>query len=309
MASGTIFNISRYAIHDGPGIRTTVFFKGCPLSCWWCHNPESISRAPQLALRPTRCIRCGKCVEACPNDAILWRDDAPVTDFALCRLCLACTTVCCADAREVLGRTMAVDEVMAEVSKDVPFYDESGGGVTFSGGEPLMQPAFLMALLEACGQLDIHRAVDTSGYADGETLLQVAESTDLFLYDLKHMDTEVHRRYTGAGNELILENLKRLAEAGANVCVRLPIIPGVNDDLPNAENMGAFLHTLRRIDMVEVLPYHDVMLSKYRRFGWIYRLGQVPPLDPARMREIVEVLSRYGLRVTIGGNHYESAHQ
>jgi len=204
---------------------------------------------------------------------------------------------------------MAVDEVMAEVSKDVPFYDESGGGVTFSGGEPLMQPAFLIALLEACGQVDIHRAVDTSGHADGETLLQVAESTDLFLYDLKHMDTEVHRRYTGAGNELILENLKRLAEAGADICVRLPIIPGVNDDLDNVENTGAFLRTLRRINMVEVLPYHDVMLSKYRRFGWIYRLGQIPPLDPARMREIAEVLSRYGLSVTIGGNHHESAHQ
>jgi pyruvate formate lyase activating enzyme len=307
LVSGTIFDISRYAIHDGPGIRTTVFFKGCPLSCWWCHNPESISREPHVSLRPNRCVRCGKCVEICPNHAIAFSDGAATTDPSLCELCLECAHVCCADAREVVGRSVTVEEVMAEITRDTAFYDESGGGVTFSGGEPMMQPAFLMELLEACGQLDIHRAVDTSGYAGRELLLAVAGKTDLFLYDLKHMDPEIHKKYTGISNEVILENLTSLSARGATICVRFPLIPGVNDDRSNVESTGAFLTKLNRVNRIEVLPYHNVMRSKYKRFGWGYRLGELPPPDPRHLQDIAALLRSFGLRVIIGGNDYEPA--
>jgi len=308
LGSGMIFDISRYAIHDGPGIRTTVFFKGCPLSCWWCHNPESISSRPHVTLRPRQCIRCGQCIAICPNHAIAFSGAATTTDPALCELCLECAQVCCADAREVVGRSVTVEEVMAEIKKDIAFYDESGGGVTFSGGEPLMQPAFLQELLDACGRLDIHRTVDTSGYAAREALLRVAEKTDLFLYDLKHMDPETHRKYTGVSNQVILENLMALSAAGASVRVRLPLIPGVNDDRRNVESTGAFLAKLDRVGWIEILPYHDVVGSKYQRFGWGYRLGQLPPPDPLHLRDIAAILSSFRLRVSIGGTDHERAY-
>ncbi len=304
---GTIFDISRYAIHDGPGIRTTVFFKGCPLSCWWCHNPEGIAPGPHVALRPGRCVRCGECIAICPNHAIAFSDQAARTDPSLCRLCLECAQVCCADAREVVGRSVALEDVMAEIRQDVAFYDESGGGVTFSGGEPLMQPDFLLELLEACGRLDIHRAVETSGYARREVLLKVAAQADLFLYDLKHMDPEIHRKYTGVRNEVILENLTQLGRRGAHICIRLPLIPGVNDDRRNVEETGAFVATLDHVDHIDILPYHDVMRSKYKRFGWGFRLGEVPPPDPLHLQTVAGLLRSFGLRVTIGGSDHERA--
>jgi len=305
LTSGTIFNISRYAIHDGPGIRTTVFLKGCPLSCWWCHNPESMSAAPQISVRRSRCIRCGLCAQACPHHAIPYPAEEMTADPDLCQGCFTCARACPAEAREIVGRLMTVAEVIAEIRKDVPFYDESGGGVTFSGGEPLMQPAFLLELLEACGELELHRAVDTCGYAGRATLLQVARRADLVLYDLKHMDPEVHEKYTGVNNELILENLKALSCLDVRIRIRYPLIPGVNDDRRNVQAMGRFLQQLHRAVDIDILPYHDVAGSKYQRFGYAYRLGPVPVPDPVHLQDIAALLSSYGLCVTIGGNHYE----
>jgi pyruvate formate lyase activating enzyme len=230
-----------------------------------------------------------------------------ITDEESCRHCFACTDVCPADAREIIGRRMTVGEVMAEVKKDVPFYDESGGGVTFSGGEPLAQPEFLLELLDACGRIDLHGTVDTSGYAKKEILLQVADKTDLFLYDLKHMDPDLHLQYTGVGNEVILDNLKALSCRDVAFRVRFPLIPGINDDPKNVESMAAFLQKLHRVCSIDILPYHDVATSKYQRFGYTYRLAGVRAPDAARLQEVAATLSSHGLCVTIGGTDHEPA--
>jgi pyruvate formate lyase activating enzyme len=308
VVTGTIFNISRYSIHDGPGIRTTVFFKGCPLDCWWCHNPEGIDRKPHLSMRAGRCIQCGTCVENCPEGAICLSDGRITTDASRCQGCFHCAEVCPAEAREVIGRSVSVDEVMAEIIKDVAFYDESGGGATFSGGEPLKQPAILIALLDECGRLDIHRTVDTCGYASRSVVRQVAERADLFLYDLKHMDSEAHRKFTGVDNRGILDNLKYLASRDAAVRVRFPVIPGVNDNVGNVEKMGTFLRSLNRAYCVDILEYHDVFASKYKRFGYHVRLDAPPAPDSGRLQELAATLSGYGLCVTIGGNEHERTH-
>jgi pyruvate formate lyase activating enzyme len=200
---------------------------------------------------------------------------------------------------------MTVAEVMEEIKRDVPFYDESGGGVSFSGGEPLMQPSFLLELLDACGRLDLHRVVDTCGYANREILLKAADRTDLFLYDLKHMDPDIHEKYTGVSNEVILGNLKALSCRNVAIRIRFPLIPGINDGWDNVRMMGEFLQKLHRILDVDVLPYHDVAAGKYKRFGLPFRLGHLPAPDPGHVRDVATMLSSYGLCVTIGGNEYE----
>jgi len=205
MIRGTIFDIKKYAIHDGPGIRTTVFFKGCPLRCRWCHNPEGQSSKPEMFVRPSRCLKeCSECLSVCEREAISRTEISPVIDRERCNSCGKCAEVCPAEAIEVVGRQMSVQEVMAEVEKDMIFHDESGGGVTFSGGEPLLQPVFLSTLLEKSKEKDIHTTVDTSGYASFEIMEEIAKNVDLFLYDLKIMDEKKHKEYTGKSNKVIL---------------------------------------------------------------------------------------------------------
>jgi pyruvate formate lyase activating enzyme len=299
--SGIIFDIKKYSIHDGPGIRTTIFFKGCPLRCWWCHNPESQSPKLELMLRGQRCIRCGACAEVCTEEAIgvdAVNGSMPVINRQQCQVCGKCVEACYSGARELVGRRVDASELMAEVERDQPFYDQSGGGVTFSGGEPLMQPVFLMAFLQACRESELHTVLDTSGYAHWKTVEKTLPLVDVYLYDLKLASEARHKVYTGVSNRLILQNLYRLSEAGANVVVRVPLIPGVNDDKANLCKAGEVLSSLPKLPQVEIIAYHDIAGAKYESLGRDYRLPGVKTPTPETLAWAVQTLASYGLQTS-----------
>jgi pyruvate formate lyase activating enzyme len=301
MQTGIVFDIKRFSIHDGPGIRTTVFLKGCPLRCAWCHNPESQRPEPQMMLRPSRCIACGACVDECPEEAIHWNGAGPITDRTLCVACGVCTDFCAGEARELVGREMDIEEVLGEIKRDLAFFDESGGGVTFSGGDPLFQADFTLALLQACKTLEIHTAFDTSGAASWETLNRVRPFVDLFLYDLKLIENGRHRAATGSSNRVILDNLRRLSEAGESIQLRMAIIPGINDDEENIRLTAEFAAALPQIRGISLLPFHNTAQEKYGNLGLDYGLSGVQAPDEARMQEIGRLLAGYGLDVSLGG--------
>lgn len=286
--AGLIFHVMRFSLRDGPGIRTTVFLKGCPLRCSWCHNPEGQSFGPSLMFFEERCRHCGDCALVCPHG------------LTECEACGRCVEACVAEARQLAGHPMSVAEALAEIERDVVFFDESGGGVTLSGGEPLAQPEFAGALLAACRARGIHTALDTCGMAPADVLLRVAAHADLVLFDLKAMRGGLHVEYTGAPNTAILGNLEALAAAGRSVIVRYPLIPGVNDDDGELRAMAEFLRPLglRRLDL---LPYHRMGIDKYRRLGIRCPLEVFPSPDPARADEVAEALRRQGLEVRMGG--------
>lgn len=301
MAAGFIFDIRHYSIHDGPGIRSTVFLKGCPLACWWCHNPESINPQPELIYREDRCIGCGACIPACPQKAIARTSDGHVATAAACDACGACAAACPTLARERAGRWTESSEVLKLIRREKSFFDSSGGGVTFSGGEPFTQPAFLLTMLKACRDEGIHTAVDTSGFAARSALLEAARYADLFLYDLKLMDAAQHRTYTGVDNTLILDNLVALSRAGAAISIRIPLIPGVNDSEENLLAIGRFIAELSGIQSVHLLPYHASGRSKYARLGRHYRLPDTPTPSLQQQERAAALLRRFHAAVTLGG--------
>jgi pyruvate formate lyase activating enzyme len=298
---GSIFDIMHYSTRDGPGIRTTVFLKGCPLGCLWCHNPESQARKPVVLYRQNLCIGCWECLEACPPGAIRLQDGQPVVDSDLCNLCGLCAEACTAEARVLVGREASVAEVMAEIEKDTIFFDESGGGVTFSGGEALMQRDFLLALLMACKEKGIHTGLDTSGFAPWPVLESVLPFVDLFLYDLKAVDDSIHQKFTGVSNRLILENLARLSALGRRILVRVPLIPGVNDGAEAIAALGRLAAGLPHLEGVELLAYHEAGVEKYRRLGREYLLAGLQPASEERIEAIARTLRGYSLSVQVGG--------
>lgn len=297
-----IFDVKRYAINDGPGIRVTLFLKGCPLSCRWCHNPESISPDAQKMYSKSKCIGCGECVETCPVEACELTADGIVTNDNICLRCGQCAETCPATATEMSGRYESVPELLKIIENERPFFDQSGGGVTFSGGEPLLYPEFLTEILDACGQLQIHRTIDTSGLTSKRNLLEVAKRTDLFLYDLKLMDSARHKHWTGVGNRRILSNLEALAETGADIQIRVPLIKGVNCDEENIEATACFVTALPGPRKnISLLPYHKLAESKSNKLGREYDPGSMSEPGEDDLSRVISQFAAHGLNAKTGG--------
>ncbi len=295
-----IFNIQKFSLHDGPGIRTTVFFKGCPLSCRWCHNMESQNPNPEAMLRLDNCTGCASCVSSCPQEAISIEGDRSSTQRSLCTTCSSCLISCPQNLRTVCGESMNLQVLLEEVLKDRVFYERSGGGVTCSGGEAMSHIDFLQPFLNACKAEGLHTAVDCSGQVPWEAFERILPVTDLFLYDLKAMDEEVHRLYTGVGNSLILENLRRLSDRTKNIWIRLPLIPGVN---LNEEHIEAAIDFLRPLGLkrVHLLPFHPLGRSKAPQLGLSFAMGETPAPDPHQIQTIKTRLIASGFEAHIGG--------
>jgi pyruvate formate lyase activating enzyme len=281
VTQGTVFDIQKYSIHDGPGIRTTVFLKGCPLACLWCANAESQRTSPQVGFSRQHCTGCGTCIATCARKAV--REDEQfgrVVDYERCDLCLDCVNACPNGALAAIGRLMDAATVVEEVCQDSVFYRRSGGGVTIGGGEPYHQAAFLLELVRGLKDEGLHVAVDTAGCAHWRDIEATVPFVDLFLYDLKAIDAGLHQRLTGIGNRLILENLRNLVERGKRVCIRVPVVPGYTDGSDSILALGAYLAELGPIASVTLLPYHKLGVGKYRRLGMRYPLeGMEPPSE------------------------------
>lgn len=293
---GRVFDIKHYAVHDGPGIRITIFLKGCPLNCVWCHSPESQSMSSEILINQEKCIGCGNCVKACPVDAV---KGPGKIDREACNACGACAEVCYANAIEIIGEEKTIEQVLAEVEKDRELLMVSGGGVTLSGGEPMAQPEFTIELLKHLKQKGYHTALDTSGYTPWVTLKQALEYTDLVLYDLKHMDSSKHQQYTGVKNELILENLDRISGHGKRIWVRVPLIPGVNDDEEHIKTLIEYVRDLN-VERTFFLPYHEIGVPKYEALNRVYNYsGEPHSLD--RLKEIKKQASEILDNVVVMG--------
>mgnify|MGYP001115213527 CR=1 FL=1 len=297
---GWIFDIKRFSVHDGPGVRTTVFLKGCSLRCVWCHNPESINPKPELLVHATRCIACGVCLEICPNKAhqITARGERTY-DRDLCDLCGLCVESCYAGALLMVGRKVSADDVMAVVREDAKFYEISGGGVTLSGGEPLFQGEFATAILQKCKAEGLHTAVQTSGHVTWEAITQALPYVDLWLYDLKHLSPQRHKQYTGASNRLILNNLRRLSSYGSPIEVHVLIIPRINDSKEDIGLVAHLLASLKNITAVRLLTYHRLAGSKYHSLGRENTMPNVASPSGRRLRQISRWINQYGLEVVV----------
>jgi len=299
---GLVFNIERFCVHDGPGIRTLVFLKGCPLSCWWCANPEGMNVRPQVAFFPDRCIGCGNCVDVCPENAALWSQETGISYvIERCRHCAECVEACPSRARILYGKQMSVGEVFEEIEKDRPFYRRSHGGVTLSGGEPLLQKTFTRNLLQHCAKNNLHTAVETSGQADWETVCRAFEFANLILFDFKHIHPLKHLKFTGSNNLQILDNLKRLDEAGRPMILRVPVIPEFNASREEMRAMAQFAAGLKQAHACHLLPYHAFADAKYHYLGMSSRfpLTESPPHE--LMEEFLNIWIDAGIEAQIGG--------
>ena len=311
-----ITNIQRFSVNDGPGFRTNVFVKGCNMHCVWCHNPETIKSTRELNWRASICAQCGRCFDACPRDAINppidpeeARADNSTYDKIIrenCDLCMKCVEVCPTGALELIGQDYTVEEVLDEVEMDMPFYENSGGGMNITGGEPLVHPEYTAELLQGARARGISSCLDTNGNCKWEVLEPLLEYVDVVLYDLKHIDSGEHRRLTGVGNELILDNLKKLLEMGQSVWLRIVVIPDYSDSLDYHEKVAAFLKTLPHPpERIDLLPFHNWCESKYRQLGIRWSFADTPAMDPSMLRPAIEIYRDAGLEATIGGSGFE----
>jgi pyruvate formate lyase activating enzyme len=301
---GLIFDIQKFAIHDGGGIRTLVFLKGCPLLCPWCSNPESLAGKPEITFVCNNCIGCGKCLEICPSDAIN-RDESNgkglTIDRDRCTLCGQCAKHCYAGAINIIGRYLSVPELMEIIERDRKFYEQSNGGVTFSGGEPTTQPEFLKAALKETQRRGIHTAIETSSFVNWETYASILEHVDLVLTDIKHMDDAEHKRLTGVSNKVILDNLRNISRLGIPVKIRLPLIPGFNDSTRNLEATADFVERLSHVQSLDILPYHRLGEMKWGQLGQDYSLAGVEALTLEETEARIQLFRDHGLKVSIGG--------
>ncbi len=300
MNTPNVFNIQKFSIHDGPGIRTTVFIKGCPLKCLWCHNPESQESKKQILYDKEKCTLCGTCVKVCPRVAIKIENNILTTDMDKCDLCGLCEIYCIQEARQIAGKDYTVEEVLKEVLKDRVFYEKSNGGVTVSGGEPLIYIDFIEELFKKLKEENIHTAVDTSGAVSFESLERIAKYTDLFLYDIKLMDDVKHKYFIGASNKMILENLQRLSKIHNNINIRMPIIEGINAEIDHIEKTIDFIKDLN-IKKVNLLPYHDIAKHKYKKLGIIYEEQKMSKPSDEKMQYFKALFESKGYEVKIGG--------
>ncbi|MFP4580227.1 MAG: glycyl-radical enzyme activating protein [Candidatus Sumerlaeia bacterium] len=291
-ASGLILSIDRCSMHDGPGIRTTVFLKGCPLHCLWCHNPESQDFQPEIFFVSERCRLCGGCVPVCEPAGHAIEDGVHTIDRSNCSMCGACVAACPAGALEIKGRSVTVDEVMAEVLEDRDYYETSGGGMTLSGGEPMAQFDFSMALLESAREAGVHTVVETSAFAPRKRMMAISERVDLFLIDWKESDPERHREFTGVDQKTICENIEALDRAGAKILLRCPIIPDLNDRPDHFAGIAALSESMRNIQGIEIMPYHPLGASKSRSIGKTYPLPDTDFAKPERVQQWKSTIAR-----------------
>jgi pyruvate formate lyase activating enzyme len=309
--SGVVFNIQRFSIHDGPGIRTTVFLKGCSLRCFWCHNPEGIRPKPEIQFFPSRCIGCGACAVACAGNAHIFQNGTHLYVREYCEACGQCVETCYAGGLELTGSVMGVDQVMVEVLADRAFYENSGGGVTLSGGEPLLQQGFSRAVLERCKGEGLHTAIETTANFDWQRLAELLPLIDLVMMDIKHMDPEKHRAATGGSNERILENAQRLMRTEVPVVFRVPVVPTVNDSLQEIGAIGAFVRHLTELRLesharsssdpalpcLELLAFHRLAADKYRSLGLDYQASRLEAPSKTQMDQLKAHARSYGIEV------------